>query len=86
MDARLDARRAATLAVVLLLSLLLSLQAPLTAIAAVVEGPGAEESTTETDSVVLEQVDPLAAGLAVTGLLVALGLVFLLARRLFKTS
>lgn len=81
MDARLDARRAATLAVVLLLSLLLALQTPLTALAAV-----EEESTAETETAVLEQVDPLAAGLAVTGLLVALGLVFLLARRLFRTS
>ncbi len=63
------------------LSLLLAALAPLTA-AAAVDG----ESTAETDAAVLEQVDPLAAGLAVTGLLVALGLVFLLARRLFKTS
>lgn len=81
MDARLDARRAAMLALVVALSLLLAALAPLTASAAV-DG----ESTAETEAAVLEQVDPLAAGLAVTGLLVALGLVFLLARRLFKTS
>ncbi len=81
MDARLDARRAAMLALVVALSLLLAVLAPLTASAAV-DG----ESTAETEAAVLEQVDPLAAGLAVTGLLVALGLVFLLARRLFKTS
>ncbi len=85
MDARLDARRAATLAVVLALSLLLAVLAPLTAVAAAVEGSGAEDSTAETEAV-LEQVDPFAAGLAVAGLLVALGLVFLLARRLFKTT
>lgn len=81
MDARLDARRAAMLALVVALSSLLAASAPLTAFAAV-DG----ESTAETEAAVLEQVDPLAAGLAVTGLLVALGLVFLLARRLFKTS
>ncbi len=81
MDARLDARRAAMLALVVALSLLLAVLAPPTASAAV-DG----ESTAETEAAVLEQVDPLAAGLAVTGLLVALGLVFLLARRLFKTS
>lgn len=84
MDARIGTRPTTALLALcaLLLGLLTALAQPLAAFAGAVD----EESTAETETAVLEQVDPLAAGLAVAALLVALALVFLLARRLFKTS
>lgn len=84
MDARIGARPTTALLALcaVLMGLLTALAHPLAAFAGTVD----EESTAETETAVLEQVDPLAAGLAIAALLVALALVFLLARRLFKTS
>jgi mannose/fructose/N-acetylgalactosamine-specific phosphotransferase system component IID len=85
MDAGIGTRPTTALiaaAIALVIGVLAALAQPLTAIAAAPD----QESTAETETAVLEQVDPLAAGLALAALLVALALVFLLARRLFKTS
>jgi uncharacterized membrane protein YdfJ with MMPL/SSD domain len=85
MDAGIGTRPTTALiaaAIALALGVLAALAHPLAALAAAPD----QESTAETEVAVLEQVHPLAAGLAVAALLVALALVFLLARRLFKTS